>query len=148
MINKATLIGRLGRDPEMRYTQSGTAVANFTLATNEVWKDKEGNKQERTEWHRVVAFARLGEICGQYLSKGKLIYVEGRIQTRDWLDKEGVKRYTTEIVANEMKMLESKGAAISQAAFQDDPGPSDADIIPQPPIAGPPADESLEDVPF
>ncbi|ETR71678.1 MAG: single-strand DNA-binding protein [Candidatus Magnetoglobus multicellularis str. Araruama] len=149
MYNKATLIGRLGRDPEMRYTPSGMAIANFTIATNETWKDKDGNKQERTEWHKIVAFARLAEICGQYLSKGRLVFIEGRIQTRDWVDKENIKRYTTEIVALEMKMLESKGASSSAAAFRDDPGPSETDHIPAPPMAGsPPAEENLDDVPF
>ncbi len=108
MLNKATLIGRLGGDPEVRYTQSGTAVANFTVATSERWKDKDGQQQEQTEWHRIVAFARLGEICGEYLSKGSQVYIEGRIQTRSWDDKDGNKRYTTEIVAREMKMLGSK----------------------------------------
>jgi single-strand DNA-binding protein len=111
MINKAILIGRLGRDPEIRYTQSGTAVANFTMATSEKWKDKNtGEMQERTEWHRIVAFGKLGEICGEYLTKGKQIYIEGRLQTRSW-EQEGVTRYTTEIVANEMKMLEPKGTS-------------------------------------
>ena len=113
MINKAILIGRLGRDPEIRYTQSGTAVANFTMATSEKWKDKNsGEMQERTEWHRIVAFGKLGEICGEYLTKGKQIYIEGRLQTRSW-EQEGVTRYTTEIVANEMKMLEPKGSSDS-----------------------------------
>ena len=111
MLNKASLIGRLGGDPEIRYTQSGTAVANFTMATNERWKDQQGQPQESTEWHRIVAFGRLGEICGEYLSKGSLVYIEGRIQTRQWEDKDGNKRYTTEIVAREMKMLDSKGSA-------------------------------------
>jgi single-strand DNA-binding protein len=110
MVNKATLIGRLGSDPEVRYTQAGTAVANFTMATSEKWKDKSGEMQEQTEWHRVVAFARLGEICGEYLGKGSLVYIEGRIQTRQWEDKDGNKRYTTEIVAKEMKMLCGKGS--------------------------------------
>jgi len=149
MFNRATLIGRLGRDPELRYTQGGMAFAVFTMATNEVWKDKEGNKQERTEWHRIVAFGRLGEVCGQYLAKGRLVFIEGRIQTREWVDKENVKRYTTEIVASEMKMLESKGAASSATAFHEDPGPTDADHIPSPPMAGsPPAEGNLDDVPF
>jgi len=148
MYNKATLLGRLGQDPELRYTQSGTAFANFSIATNEHWRDKEGNKQERTEWHRIVAFNRLGEICGQYLSKGKLVFIEGRIQTRDWVDKDNIKRYTTEIVASEMKMLDGKGASTSVSAFRDDPGPSDADNIPSPPMAGAPSEESLDDVPF
>ena len=108
-VNKVLLIGRLGRDPEVRYTQDGTAIANFSIATSEEWKDKKtGEKQERTEWHRIVAFQRLGEICGEYLSKGRQVYVEGRLQTRDWQDKDGNKRYTTEIVASQMQMLGSK----------------------------------------
>ena len=112
MINKAILVGRLGRDPEIRYTQSGMAVANFTVATNEKWKDKNsGEMQERTEWHRIVAWGKLAEICGEYLSKGRQVYIEGRLQTRDWEDKDGNKRQTTEIVANEMKMLEPKDSA-------------------------------------
>ncbi|VAW41069.1 Single-stranded DNA-binding protein [hydrothermal vent metagenome] len=107
MVNKAILIGNLGADPEVRYTQSGAAVANFNIATTEAWV-KDGNKEERTEWHRIVAFGRLGEICGEYLSKGSKVYIEGRIQTRQWDDKDGNKRYTTEIVAREMKMLSPK----------------------------------------
>ena len=104
MINKAILIGNLGADVECRYTQSGTAIANFNLATTESWV-KDGKKEEKTEWHRIVAFSRLGEICGEYLKKGSRCYIEGRIQTRQWEDKDGNKRYTTEIVAREMKML-------------------------------------------
>jgi len=104
-LNKAILIGHLGKDPEVRYTPNGTAVANFSLATSEKWTDNSGDKKERTEWHRIVAFGKLGEICGEYLSKGRQVYIEGRIQTRDWEDKEGVKRYTTEVVANQMLML-------------------------------------------
>ena len=111
MINKAILIGNLGSDPEVRYTQSGAAVANFTIATTEKWKGQDGQMQEQTEWHRIVAFASLGEICGEYLSKGSKVYIEGRIQTRKWEDKDGNSRYTTEIVAREMKMLDSKGAS-------------------------------------
>lgn len=107
-VNKAMVIGRLGRDPEVRYTQDGRAIANFSVATSEEWKDKDsGEKKERTEWHRIVAFGRLGEICGEYLSKGKQVYIEGRLQTRSW-EKEGVTRYTTEIVASNMQMLGSK----------------------------------------
>jgi single-strand DNA-binding protein len=109
MVNKAILIGRLGKDPEVRYTPDGAMVTNFNLATDEQWKDKNGEKVQKTEWHRIVAFGKLAEICGNYLVKGKLIFVEGRIQTRSWEDKEGVKRYTTEIVANNMQMLDSKG---------------------------------------
>jgi single-strand DNA-binding protein len=107
-LNKAMIIGRLGRDPEIRYTQDGKAVANFTLATSDKWKDKNsGDMQERTEWHRVVAFGRLGEICGEYLAKGRQVFIEGRLQTRSW-EKDGVTRYTTEIVANNMQMLGSR----------------------------------------
>jgi len=117
MINKAILIGNLGSDPEVRYTQSGAAVANFTIATTEKWKGQDGQMQEQTEWHRIVAFARLGEICGEYLSKGSKVYIEGRIQTRKWEDKDGNARYTTEIVAREMKMLDSKGASSGSANY-------------------------------
>ena len=106
-INKAILIGNLGQDPEVRYTPSGLAVANFSIATSETWT-KDGEKETRTEWHRIVAFGKLGEICGEYLSKGRQVYIEGRIQTREWEDKEGVKRYTTEIVASQMQMLGSR----------------------------------------
>lgn len=106
-VNKAILIGNLGADPEIKYTPSGTAVANFSLATHEQWTNKDGEKGERTEWHRIVAWGRLGEICGEYLKKGSPIYIEGRIQTRSWEDRDGNKRYTTEIVAQAMQMLGS-----------------------------------------
>lgn len=108
MLNKVILIGNLGNDPEVRYTQDGSMVANFNLATTEYWKNKNGEKQKQTEWHRCVAFRKLAEICGNYLSKGKQIYVEGKIQTRDWEDKEGNKRKTTEIILNNMQMLGGK----------------------------------------
>jgi single-strand DNA-binding protein len=109
-VNKAILIGNLGADPEMRYTQSGRAVANLRIATSERWKDKQsGEQQERTEWHRVVLFGKLGEIAGEYLKKGSQVYLEGRIQTRKWQGQDGQDRYTTEIVANEMQMLGSRG---------------------------------------
>lgn len=104
-VNKAILIGRLGGEPEIRYTPNGLAVANFSIATSEQWTDKEGQKQERTEWHKVVAFGRLGEICGEYLHKGSQVYLEGRLQTRSWEDRDGNKRWTTEIVASVMQML-------------------------------------------
>lgn len=111
-VNKAILVGNLGRDPEVRYSPNGQAVANVTLATSESWKDKtSGEKQEKTEWHRVVFFGRLAEIAGEYLKKGAQIYVEGRLQTRKWTDKDGRDRYTTEIVANDMQMLGSRGGA-------------------------------------
>ena len=105
MLNKTMLIGNLGADVETRYTQSKTAVANFRLATTERWKDAQGNQQEATEWHRIVAFGRLAEICGEYLAKGSRVYIEGRLQTRKWEDSDGNARYTTEIIAREMKML-------------------------------------------
>ncbi len=110
MVNKVILIGNLGADPEIRFTASGSAVANLRLATTERWT-KDGHKQERTEWHRVVAFNRLAEICRDYLNKGSKIYIEGKIQTRSWEDKSGNKRYTTEVVAREMQMLSPKGAS-------------------------------------
>jgi single-strand DNA-binding protein len=104
-VNKAILIGNLGRDPELRYTQNGQAVANFTLATNETWTDKSGERVERTEWHRIVVWGKMAESCGQYLSKGRTVYIEGRIQTREWEDKDGNKRYTTEINAQTVQFL-------------------------------------------
>ncbi len=108
-INKVILIGNLGRDPEVRYTPSGTAIANVALATSDSWKDKNtGERQERTEWHRVVFFSRLAEIVEQYLKKGAKVYVEGRLQTRSW-EQDGIKRYSAEIVANDMQMLDSRG---------------------------------------
>ena len=111
MINKVILVGRLGGDPEIRYTPDGTAIANFRIATSFRWKDKNsGQMQEKTEWHLIVAFRRLAEICGEYLTKGKLVYIEGKLQTRQW-EKDGVTRYTTEVVANEMKMLDSRGGS-------------------------------------
>jgi single-strand DNA-binding protein len=110
-LNKAILIGNLGKDPEIRYTPSGLGIANFNIATSETWTTKDGQKETRTEWHRIVAFGKLAEICGEYLSKGKQVYIEGRIQTRDWEDQNGVKRYTTEIVANQMLMLGSRDFA-------------------------------------
>jgi len=109
-INKAIIVGNLGKDPEVRYANNGSAIANITVATSEQWKDKNtGEKQEKTEWHRISAFGRLAEIMGEYLKKGSQVYIEGRIQTRKWQDKDGKDRYTTEIIANEMQMLGSRG---------------------------------------
>lgn len=111
-INKVIIVGNLGADPEVRYMPSGGAVANLSIATSDTWKDKQtGQPQERTEWHRVVLFNRLGEIAGEYLRKGAKIYIEGRLQTRKWQDKNGVDRYTTEIIGSEMQMLDGKGSA-------------------------------------
>lgn len=106
-VNKVILIGHLGKDPEKKYTSAETprAITNFTLATNESWNDREGNRQERTEWHRVVAFGRLAEICAEYLGKGRQVYVEGRLQTRSWDDQQGNKRYMTEVVADNLVFL-------------------------------------------
>lgn len=107
-VNKVILVGNLGKDPEVRYMPSGDAITNITLATTDSWKDKNGEKQEKTEWHRVAFFGRLAEIAGEYLKKGSQVYVEGRLQTRKWQDKEGQDRYTTEIVADRMQMLGSR----------------------------------------
>ena len=114
-VNKALLIGNLGADPEVRYTPGGSAVANVTLATSSAWKDKSsGELQERTEWHRIVFFNRLAEIVGEYLHKGSKVYVEGSLRTRKWQDKSGVDRYTTEIIANEMQILDSRNSSNGQ----------------------------------
>jgi single-strand DNA-binding protein len=108
-VNKAILVGRLGRDPETRYTSGGQAVCNFSLATDESYKDRAGERQKRTEWHKIVMWAKLGELAQQYLKKGSLVYIEGRIQSREWQDKEGQKRTTVEIVGSEMKFLGGRG---------------------------------------
>jgi single-strand DNA-binding protein len=125
-LNKVMLIGNLGKDPELRYTTSGVAVATFTLATNESWRDQDGNTQERTEWHNLVAWRKLAEICGEWLKKGKKVYIEGRIQTRSYDDKNtGARRYITEIVADNMIMLDSRGMA------ETSPAPVVAEASPQ-----------------
>jgi len=139
MINKVILVGRLGKDPEMRSIPSGTTVAKFSLATDERFTDKSGEKQERTEWHDVEAWDRLGEICGQYLRKGSLVYIEGTIRTDTWDDKEtGQKRSRKKIVAREMKMLDKK---------RDEDGGGPRKAVPAAATAGAPAEEE-EDVPF
>jgi single-strand DNA-binding protein len=109
-VNKVLLIGRLGGDPEVRYAPSGNAVANFSIATNRSYKDKDGNQQEQTEWHRIVAWSRLAEFAKQYLHKGMRVYIEGRLQYREWQDQNGVKRNVTDVIANDIQMLESLGA--------------------------------------
>ena len=106
-VNKVILIGNLGKDPETRYMSNGEAVTNITVATTDTWKDKNGEKQEKTEWHRVTFYRKLAEIAGEYLKKGRPVYIEGRLETRKWTDKNGVERYTTDIIANDMKMLGS-----------------------------------------
>jgi single-strand DNA-binding protein len=110
-VNKVILVGNLGRDPETRYTTGGEAVTNVSIATTDTWKDKSGEKQERTEWHRVAFFGKLAEIAGEYLKKGSQVYVEGRLQTRKWQDKEGQDKYTTEIIADRMQMLGSRSGS-------------------------------------
>jgi len=113
-VNKVILVGRLGKDPELRYTPSGSPVARFSLATSESWTDKGGDKQERTQWHNIVAWNKLAEICNQYLVKGKLVYIEGRLESREYTDRDGNKRRITEIIARDMVMLDSKGATESR----------------------------------
>ena len=113
-LNRAQLIGHLGKDPELKYTQNGTAVATFSIATSESWKDKDGNVTERTEWHNIVAWRKLAEICGEWLKKGKRVYIEGKIQTRSY-EKDGIKKYITEIVADDMIMLDGAKSASSES---------------------------------
>jgi single-strand DNA-binding protein len=113
-VNKVILIGNLGRDPEMRYLPSGDAVANFSIATTEKWKDKSGEMQEQTEWHRIAFFGRQAEVCGEYLRKGSSVYIEGRLQTRKWTDKDGNERYTTEIRGDRMQMLGGRGGGSAE----------------------------------
>lgn len=128
MVNKVILVGRLGKDPEVRYTQDGAMITNFSIATDEQWKDKNGEKVQKTEWHKIVTYRKLAEICGEYLKKGKLVFIEGRLQTKTWEDKEGVTRYTTEIVANEMKMLDSKGGGQAADVPADMPAGDHGDV--------------------
>ena len=125
-MQKVIIIGRLGANPEDKYLQDGTAVANFTVATSERWKSKSGEKQERTEWHKLVVFGRLAEVCSEYLKKGSLAYFEGKLQTRSWEDKDGIKRYVTEVRVNEMEMLSSRQES-RQEVSKDEP---DLDQIP------------------
>src|SRR3990170_7410506 len=133
-VNKVILVGNLGKDPELRYAPSGMAIANFNIATTETWKDKSGAKQEKTEWHKIVAFNKLAEICGEYLNKGKQVYIEGKIQTRQWEDKDGNKRYTTEIVANTLQMLgraeKAEEAAPAGMPAAEEPPATETDDIP------------------
>lgn len=144
-VNKVILIGNLGRDPEVRYTPNGLAVANITIATTEAWKDKtSGENQERTEWHRIVMYSRLAEIAGEYLRKGSKVFIEGRLQTRKWQDKNsGQDRYTTEIIADSLQMLDSKGGNATTPTTSSTPEKSSADM-PQPEAA----DNFDDDIPF
>ncbi|MCU0700428.1 MAG: single-stranded DNA-binding protein [Myxococcaceae bacterium] len=153
-VNKVILIGNLGKDPEVRFTPSGAAVANFNIATNESWTDKSGQKQERTEWHRIVVWGKLAELCGEYLKKGRQCYVEGRLQTREWTDKEGKKNYTTEVVAQTVQFLgggpgradggQMGGGGMGGGGRRDDFGGAPPDDMGGPPPSGPGGD----DIPF
>jgi single-strand DNA-binding protein len=130
-VNKVIVIGNLGRDPELRYTKDGRAVANFTVATNERWRDREGNTQERTEWHRIVVWDKQAETCAQYLQKGRSVYVEGRLQTREWEDKEGQKRRTTEVVAQTVQFLGPRGGQAGQGGGQGGPPAEEPEAPPE-----------------
>lgn len=153
-VNKVILVGNLGQDPDVRYMPNGGAVANITVATSETWKDKNtGENQEKTEWHRVVMFRRLGEIAGEYLKKGSKVYIEGKLQTRKWQDQNGQDRYTTEIVADTMQMLDSRGGSADFSGGggggQSRPAPQQGGGQPQGQSAPPPMDNGFEDdIPF
>ena len=145
-LNKVMIIGRLTRDPEIKTIPSGQAVASFSLATNRVWTDNAGQKQEAVEYHNIVAWRRLAEICGQYLRKGSKIYIEGRLQTRKWQGQDGQDRYTTEIVASEMQMLGARGGGSSDASAKQYAGASGGSSAPAASAGG--ADDFDDDIPF
>jgi len=151
-VNKVILVGRVGQHPEVRYSPSGTAVANLSLATSSYWKDREtGEGQEKTEWHRLVLFGRTAEVAEQYVSKGSQIYVEGRLQTRKWQDQQGQDRYTTEVVVNEMQMLGGRMDSSHASEPRDDSGferPSDKPAREQPFNSPGPSDSMDDDIPF
>ena len=144
-VNKVILVGRLGKDPEVRYASSGVAVCNFTMATNRTYKDKQGERKDETEWHRVAAFGRTAEICGEYLKKGSQIYIEGRLQTRKWQDKDGNDRWSTEIVTDTMRMLDSRGGDAGGAQHSSSSQASSGTNDPYQPLPG---DIPDSDVPF
>jgi single-strand DNA-binding protein len=158
-VNKVILLGNLGRDPEVRYTPNGEAVANYSIATTETWKDKQGNRQEKTEWHNIVMYRRLAEIAGEYLKKGSQVYIEGRLQTRKWQDKQGNDRYTTEIVADHMQMLGQRGGGADDQRSGNrqeyHPAPSQGEgrkqeprQAPKPPGPAANFDDMDDDIPF
>jgi single-strand DNA-binding protein len=147
-VNKVILIGNLGRDPEVKYTASGSAMVNVTVATSESWNDKQTNERvERTEWHRVVAYRRLAEVMGEYLRKGSKVYIEGKLQTRKWQDQNGQDRWTTEIVANDMQMLDSRGDAAGRPQASESGFRSNAPAQ-QPPAAADSGSFDDDDIPF
>lgn len=143
-LNKVMLIGNLGKDPEVRYTAAGTAVASFSLATSEKYKNKSGEWEEKTEWHNVTLWARLAEIAGEYLAKGKTVYIEGRLQTRKWQDRDGKDRYTTEIVGEKMQMLSGKG----EGGGRQNGGRSESQSQSQEPAYEEPTFNPDDDIPF
>jgi single-strand DNA-binding protein len=150
-VNKVILVGNLGKDPEIKYTASGAAIANLTIATSESWNDKQtGEKVEKTEWHRVVAFQRLAEIMGEYLRKGSQVYIEGKLQTRKWQDQSGADRWSTEVVANEMQMLGSRGGDAGGQTQGGGGGGFRKNPQPQQAAAQPPAENDFadDDIPF
>ena len=140
-INKVILIGNLGSDPEVRFTPGGSAVANFNIATNESWKDKNGQDQERTEWHKIVVWGKQAENCGEYLSKGRPVYIEGKLQTREWTDKDGNKRYTTEVVAQTVQFLGGRPGEGGSKSYTEAKAPSPSRQDSAPPAAD-------DDIPF
>jgi single-strand DNA-binding protein len=147
-VNKVILIGNLGADPELRYTNTGTAVANFRIATNEVWTDKNGEKQERTEWHQIVVWGKQGENCGKYLKKGRPVFVEGRLQTRSWEDQSGNKRYTTEVVAQAVQFLGGRGESSGDDAGWESRGTQPQFSDESPDVTVPSTSASDDDLPF
>jgi len=147
-VNKAIIIGNLGKDPEMRYMPSGDAICNFSLATTDSWKDKNGEKQEKTEWHRISMFGKLAEIAGEYLKKGSQVYVEGRIQTRKWTNKEGQDQYTTEIVADKMQMLGGRSGGGGNSFEVVEKSSSNAGSAKQAAKGGSDFDNFEDDIPF
>ncbi len=162
-VNKVILVGNLGRDPEVRYMPNGEAVCNFSIATTDTWKDKSGARQERTEWHNIVMYRKLAEIAGEYLKKGRPVYIEGRLQTRKWQTKEGQDRYTTEIVADQMQMLGTREGGASYDGAMDQGGameeynqvpsqaqskPASAPAAAKPAATGSGFDDFEDDIPF
>jgi len=150
-LNKAMIIGNLTRDPELRNTPSGVSVATFSVATNQIWTDPSGQKQERVEFHNVVTWRKLADICGQYLKKGSKVYIEGRLQTRDWTGQDGVKRYRTEIVADNMIMLDRAGSSGQSQSYDQAPAPTEEPVIDVSENAeGNPAEDEIkvENIPF
>lgn len=146
-VNKVILLGRLGQDPELKYTPGGSPVCNFSLATTESWTDKSGQKQEKTEWHRVVVWGKLAELCNQYLSKGRQAFLEGRLQTRAWDDKDGNKRYTTEILASTVQFIGGPSANANQSTGVDHSYAQPAAPQPEYQIASD-ASFAADDIPF